>query len=163
MFKFKQNQTNRICSKGIEEVTKVFADGLNLGVAVGLPSALPAEPYATCEEAGPRFALEVPRKCFNVFSMFFQCFQRVSRVIQEESWGDCSETAVKLLLSYSELKNLFYFQPIRSPLLHPLLHDCLRQQVAKSFCYGFDGMAHRHLERNGGSCGVYLLENQRLG
>ena len=36
--------------QGIEEVTKVFADGLNLGVAVGLPSALPAEPYATCEE-----------------------------------------------------------------------------------------------------------------
>jgi hypothetical protein len=59
-YMFKQNQTNRIQSrsKGIEEVTQVFADGLNLGVAVGLPSALPAEPYATCEEAGPKPALE---------------------------------------------------------------------------------------------------------
>eukprot|EP00435_Cladocopium_sp_Y103_P040210 s880_g10.t3 len=39
----------------IEEVTKVFADGLNLGVAVGLPSALPTEPYATCEEVPKSF------------------------------------------------------------------------------------------------------------
>lgn len=39
----------------IEEVTQVFADGLNLGVAVGLPSALPAEPYATCEEVPKSF------------------------------------------------------------------------------------------------------------
>ena len=64
-----KNQRNRIQSrsKGIEEVTHVFADGLNLGVVVGLPSALPAEPYATCEEAGPKSALEAPSIFFKVF------------------------------------------------------------------------------------------------
>lgn len=38
-------------NRGIEEVTQVFADGLNLGVALSLPSGLPLEPFATCEEA----------------------------------------------------------------------------------------------------------------
>ena len=70
-------------------MTHVFADGLNLGVVVGLPSALPAEPYATCEEAGPKSALEGSAK------YFFQC---VSRVMQEERWGAVknSETSVVL-------------------------------------------------------------------
>ena len=48
--------------------------------------------------------------CFNVF---------------HESFKKKIGGAVKLLLSYSELKNLLQFQPTRSPLLHPLLHHCL--------------------------------------
>lgn len=43
--------TQHFVNRGIEEVTQVFADGLNLGVALSLPSGLPLEPFATCEEA----------------------------------------------------------------------------------------------------------------
>ena len=92
MFKFRQNQTNRICSKGIEEVTKVFADGLNLGVAVGLPVHCRQSLMPRVKRLGQGLRW----KCQESVSMFFQCFFNVFNVFQESFKKKVGETAVRL-------------------------------------------------------------------